>query len=154
MTEPRWLLDTNVLLRFYGASATQNSNTHLAVTSLILDGAKLYYTSQILAEFWNVSTRPELVNGLGRSLAETHAAASLVEENLLLAADSEATHREWRRVVIFHQVSGAQVHDARIVATMHINGIVNLLTLNTKDFRRYPSIIARTPQQYLASLEE
>ena len=41
-------------------------------------------------------------------------------------------------------VSGVQVHEARLVATMRVIGISNLLTLNVQDFRRYPDIEAVT----------
>jgi hypothetical protein len=34
-------------------------------------------------------------------------------------------HIEWRRVVTEHRVSGAQVHDARIVAAMLAHGITH-----------------------------
>jgi predicted nucleic acid-binding protein len=43
------------------------------------------------------------------------------------------------------QVKGAQVHDARLVATMLAYGITYLLTLNEVDFRRYPEIRVLTP---------
>ncbi len=34
-------------------------------------------------------------------------------------------------------VSGAKVHDARLVALMLVNGVERILTFNAADFRRY-----------------
>ena len=34
-------------------------------------------------------------------------------------------------------VSGVQVHDARLVATMIVHGVTHILTFNTSDFVRY-----------------
>lgn len=44
-------------------------------------------------------------------------------------------------------VSGVQVHDARLAATMKANNITYILTVNTGDFNRYYSegIIAVNP---------
>ena len=64
--------------------------------------------------------------------------------NSLFAADSEATHEEWRRIVVEARVSGIQVHDARMVASMRVRGIANLLTLNARDFHRFSGISVLT----------
>jgi hypothetical protein len=51
--------------------------------------------------------------------------------------------------VLAHAVSGAQVHDARLVAAMHVHGLTHLLTLNVPDFTRYPGITIVHPQTFL-----
>jgi predicted nucleic acid-binding protein len=63
-----------------------------------------------------------------------------------LLPDNVATYLEWRRLVVSHAVSGAQVHDTRLVASMAVYGVAYLLTFNTDDFRRYQSISVVTPQ--------
>ena len=47
--------------------------------------------------------------------------------------------------MIRHDVKGKNVHDARIVAAMNVNGITQLLTFNTADFKRFPGIILLAP---------
>jgi len=69
-----------------------------------------------------------------------------------LLPDNAATHYEWRRIVVFEKVSGAQVHDARLAAAMRVYGIPNLLTYNEKDFRRFTGITAISPLKLLQSL--
>ena len=129
-----WLLDTNILLRTTMRGDLGNFGVNTALSALFISSAKLHYTSQNLAEFWNVSTRPISANGFGLTVAEADQRTSLLETRFSLAPDSEAVHIEWRKLVVAHQVSGAQVHDARIVATMRVNNITHLLTLNNKDF--------------------
>jgi predicted nucleic acid-binding protein len=104
-----------------------------------------------LAEFWNVCTRPANRNGFGFSVAETDERAALIEAKFAFAADSDSTHQEYRRIVVAANVSGIQVHDARLVAAMRVHGIGNLLTLNVKDFRRFSGIKVLSPEEVLAS---
>jgi hypothetical protein len=64
-----------------------------------------------------------------------------------LLLDSPAIYQEWRQLVVSFGVSGVQVHDARLVAAMKVNGVTHILTFNTTDFVRYAStgIVAVDP---------
>jgi predicted nucleic acid-binding protein len=44
-----------------------------------------------------------------------------------------------------HSISGVQVHDARIVAAMHVHGVKRIITFNTRDFARFADIEAVHP---------
>jgi predicted nucleic acid-binding protein len=59
--------------------------------------------------------------------------------------DTPAVHMEWRRLLVDYRVSGVQVHDARLVAAMHVYGVKRILTLNTTDFVRFDDIEAIHP---------
>lgn len=50
------------------------------------------------------------------------------------------------RLIVAHQVSGAQVYDARLVRSMRIHGVKRILTFNEKDFAPYSDIEAIHPQ--------
>jgi len=67
---------------------------------------------------------------------------------MTLLPDSERVYREWRRIVLDYGVSGAQVHDARLAATMIVHGIRHILTFNAADFRRYDDLIALHPDSF------
>ena len=151
MPGPSYLVDTNILLRLVQPDSPEYGTIRQCTDGLWERGADLFYTSQNLAEFWNVCTRPADRNGFGFSVAETDERAALIESKFSFAADSEATHQEWRRIVVEAGVSGIQVHDARIVAAMRVHGIANLLTLNVKDFRRFSGITVLSPDEVLAS---
>ncbi len=71
-----------------------------------------------LAEFWNACTRPADRNGYGLTPQETDRRARLFEAKLRLVPDSLAIHQEWRKLLVVHNVSGIQVHDAHLVAAM------------------------------------
>jgi predicted nucleic acid-binding protein len=146
-----YLVDTNVLLRLAQPDSPEYEAIRQCTDLLWEQGAELFYTSQNLAEFWNVCTRPADRNGFGFSISETDERASLIESMCSFAQDSEATHREWRRLVVAAGVSGVQVHDARLVAAMRVHQIKNLLTLNATDFRRYSDIVAISPHDVLSS---
>jgi hypothetical protein len=69
-----------------------------------------------------------------------------MERYLVLLPDTLAIHEEWRRLLVTHAVTGVQVHDARLVAAMHVYHIPHLLTFNIGDFGRYPAITPQHPQ--------
>src|SRR5262249_55323950 len=139
------LTDTNILLRLSHRSDPDYTLIRSALRSLRLSGTPLCYTPQNLAEFWNVCTRPAQQNGYGLSIAETNRRAELIEGSFRLLPDDPRIHIEWRRLVVAHAVMGVQVHDARLVAAMHVHGITHLLTLDQRDFARYPSITVLHP---------
>jgi len=107
----------------------------------------LSFTSQNLAEFWNVCTRPAEQNGFGLSIAETNRRALVIESTFSFLADTPLVHTEWRRLIVTHSVTGVKVHDARLVASMIVHGITDLLTLDEQDFKRYSGINAMHPSQ-------
>ena len=70
----------------------------------------------------------------------------LLESRFRLLPDNERIHAEWRRLVVTCSVAGVQVHDARLVAAMLAHGVPQLLTLNDRDFARYPGISVVHPR--------
>jgi hypothetical protein len=79
------------------------------------------------------------------SVAQADRNARLLERLFQLLPDSEATHPEWRRLLVTHSISGVQVHDARLVALMNVHSVTRILTLNGSDFSRYSTIVAEHP---------
>jgi predicted nucleic acid-binding protein len=74
-----WLLDTNVLLRMSKSDDAHYATISGALRILVAQDARLCFTSQILGEFWNASTRPRDQNGFGLSIAETDRIAQAIE---------------------------------------------------------------------------
>jgi predicted nucleic acid-binding protein len=141
-----YLIDTNILLRWIKPDDRDYSLVTTAIDRLLRQGATLCYTSQNVAEFWNTCTRPLGQNGYGLSPQETDRRARLFEDRLRLLADSLAVHQEWRRLIVIHNVRGVQVHDARLVAAMHVHNVTRILTFNEADFARYSDIEALHPR--------
>lgn len=146
-----YLIDSNILIRWVQPSDPDYAVVESALDALARQGAILCYTSQNLAEFWNACTRPADRNGYGLTPQETDRRARLFEARLRLLPDSLSVHQDWRRLLVAHGVSGVQVHDARLVAAMHVHGLKRILTFNAKDFARFTDIEAQLPKDVLAN---
>lgn len=143
------LVDTNILLRITRRSDPQHKIIDAALARLAGQGTMLYFTLQNIAEFWNAMTRPLDRNGLGMSVADTEREVRAIEAGMSLLPDTEAVYREWRRIVVQHSVSGVQVHDARLAATMYVHGVSQILTLNVADFGRFDGLLALHPRSVI-----
>ena len=139
------LIDTNILLRMTRRSDPQHKIVDNALARLAGQGTALHYTHQNIAELWNTMTRPIARNGLGLTVADAEREVRAIERGLSLLPDSEAVYREWRRVVLQYAISGVQVHDARLAATMYVHGVNRILTLNVADFGRFDGLTPLHP---------
>jgi predicted nucleic acid-binding protein len=108
-----------------------------ALAQLVQDGEELCIFPQNIREFWNVATRPAGKNGLGFSISQVEAEVARIESAFKIQQDGLQVYREWRRLVLLHQVSGTEVHDCYIAAGMRVRKVERLLTFNTTDFTRY-----------------
>lgn len=145
MAENLYLVDSNVLLRWVRPNDETYSLVVSAIDAIIAGGGSLFYTSQNVGEFWNVCTRPKDRNGFGLSPLQTDALAKTFERELQLLPDSSAVHEEWRKILLTDGVSGAQVHDARLVAAMRVHRVHTILTFDQTDFARWQDIQALDP---------
>ena len=142
-----YLFDSNNFLRLAEKNSSQRQIVLYAVRKLRADNEIIYYTPQVLAEFWNVCTRPQSArSGFGLSIAQTERKANLIQKHFGLLPDNLATFTEWRKLVSDYKVTGVQVHDAKIVASMIAHNIQYLVTFNEKDFKRFPMITVLNPK--------
>lgn len=133
----RHLADTNILTRSL-AEAKSGSQTLLeSLDRLSAAGDAIYLAPQNLIEFWRVCTRSLQQNGLGLLPATADREVAKLEAIFRLLPEVPEIYNRWRVLVVAHSVSGAQVHDARLVATMLVYGIESILTFNGRDFQRY-----------------
>src|SRR5438309_9108601 len=135
--------DTGILLRLVDRADPQHAAVRASVRLIKQRGDVLVTTAQNIAEFWDVCTRPVTARGgFGLSVDETHKRLRLVERLIRVLPDSAASYSIWKQLILTHAVIGVQVHDARLVALLQVHGVTHILTLDTADFRRYPSITA------------
>lgn len=138
------VIDTNMLLRSSQRVHPQSAIAARATNILDSKNEDLVVLPQNIVEFWAVATRPLSVNGLGLTVNQT-----ILEVNrlsLLFELLPEVPiHDEWLRLVTKYQVLGKNVHDARLVAAMIVNGIDSILTFNVPDFARHSEIKALDP---------
>ncbi len=135
------LIDTSVLVRLANPHERLHSQAVEAVRQLQQRHLMPYLTPQVVAEFWNVATRPVEANGLGWSIEDVASCVFKLFETVYLLLDTRQSFYVWLYLVRTRDVRGKQVHDARLVATMLTHGVRFLLTFNGDDFQRYADLI-------------
>jgi predicted nucleic acid-binding protein len=143
----RYAVDTNILSRISQRDDPDNGLVKSTTRALVERGIGLCFTAQSLGEFWNVSTRPIGRNGYGLSPREANDHLAFIEGRYSLLADSLLVVRAWRKLLLEHQVRGAEVHDAHIAASLEVHGIQTLITFNVSDFKRFSRMTAVHPSQ-------
>jgi predicted nucleic acid-binding protein len=133
------LVDTNILLRTQFDKNTHVTGASRAFVDLRRRGERLATTVQNLAEFWNVSTRPESANGHGLTGAETLTRLQYFERAFTILPESSQSYTIWKQLIVTHDIRGKIVHDTRLVSVMMSFGIGKILTFNMRTlpvFRR------------------
>ena len=149
----QYLVDTGVLLRLFDRSDPVHNSVRQGLQLLRAASHSLAMSSQNIAEFWNVSTRPTSARGgYGQTVTTTERRVQFLERFGTIHLESTASYQAWRRLLVDHSIQGLSVHDSRLVALMETFGIKHIITLNVKDFARYPGIIALLPDDIGRSL--
>jgi predicted nucleic acid-binding protein len=133
-----YLFDTNIFLRLAEKHSTERPIILNAIRKIRRQNKTICYTPQVLAEFWNVCTRPASARGgLGLSIEQTERKVNLIQKHFELLPDTLSTFTEWRKLVADYRVMGVQVHDTKLVASMNVHKVEYLVTLNEKDLKRF-----------------
>jgi predicted nucleic acid-binding protein len=140
-----WAVDTNVLLRSTDVGDAAQPMAEAAVRAIRQSGESLSIFPQNLIEFWAVATRPLAHNGLGLSIEQSEAQLSNLKTLFTLLDDTPEIFSEWERIVLQYKVAGKQAHDPRLVASMKVHNLTQLLTFNISDFKRFTGITAIDP---------
>ena len=147
----QYLVDTGVWLRLFDRTDAEHANIRTALQRLRSGGHSFATCTQNIAEFWNVSTRPKTARGgYGKSVDVTERRVEFIERFATVLDDSPAAYQHWRTLLSQYQIQGTTVHDARLVALMHIAGIQNIVTLNVGDFARYQGLSISRPKDIAA----
>jgi predicted nucleic acid-binding protein len=107
-----YLIDSNILIRWVQPEHPDFQTVQHAVQHLEDSEDTPCYTSQNLAEFWNVMTRHADRNGYGLSPEGALIRAEILESKFRLLPDNVAVQKDWRKLLVSHCISGIQVHDA------------------------------------------
>lgn len=142
----RYLLDTNIVLRFCNPSDVQHRLVTDVISFLLAQGDECLLTAQIIIEFWVVATRPLEVNGLGWTTEQTRSRIDELCNRFPMLSDSSQIFTSWLDLVTSRKVMGKRTHDARIVAVMLTYGVTHILTLNPTDFALSSNITVVRPQ--------
>lgn len=141
-----YLVDSNILTRLVQKQSPHYPIARHAVILLRKQKEEICFIPQNLIEFWAVATRPFINNGLGLTISETQTEIKKFKRLFKFYDDESNIFLEWENLVIKYQVSGKNVHDARLVAAMLKHRMTHLLTFNMKDFKRFGEIVVVAPQ--------
>lgn len=143
MAAERLFLDTNVLLAASDGDRPEHENIVAAFnTDWPGSGVTLYLSGQVMREYLSVATRPRQVNGLGLTVPQARGNMRAFSARTRFLDETEAVATRLLGLAEERDVGGKQVHDANIVATMLAHGVISLITLNPRDFRRFDDLIA------------
>ncbi len=122
-----YLVDTNVMWRRFDLTDARQPLIKTALDRLILQGETPCITAQNLIEHQSLATRPLNVNGLGLTRHEANEKAREMEALFAFLVDTPNIYSHWRALMQTYEVSGRQVHDARLVAVMLAHGVTHCL---------------------------
>jgi predicted nucleic acid-binding protein len=140
------VLDANVLAYAANADAPQHTASRDLLEAASDPSITLYVTSQILCEFYSLITNPRRVAVVASPTeALSVLSAMLALPGLHVLPTPARAVAGWMQLLQRHPVTGADVFDLQIVATMQANGIQRIYTFNSDDFEVFPELAVVTP---------
>ena len=135
-------VDTNVLLRFILSGLKDPRDEQRCKDQLnryFGMGTELWISGQVIREFCVQATRRGKKQFLEVPLTSQQVVHRVVSFPKLfqIADETPAVREKFIELLDNHKVPSKQIHDANIAATMIVNDISTLCTLNRKDFNRY-----------------
>jgi predicted nucleic acid-binding protein len=140
------VLDANVLAYAVDVNAPQRAASRALLEAASDPLVTLYVTSQILCEVYSVITNPRRVAAVSSPTEALRIiSAMLALPGLQVLPTPARAVAGWIRLLQRHPVTGANVFDLQIVATMQANGINRIYTFNSDDFKVFPELVVLTP---------
>lgn len=144
------LLDTNVLIYAEQRKQPQHESAKLLRDQALKGEIPACISPQILTEFFSVMTNtgprgPE--DPLTPQEAADQVRKYYESENLTVIYPGAGIVERVLSLLEAHPVSGRDIHDLHLIATMLENGVKKVYTFNTKDFTPFSEIQVLTPPQ-------
>jgi uncharacterized protein len=133
------IVDANVLVYAMDADAPQHHASRTLLEAARDSSTTLYVTSQILCEFYSIVTNSRRVPRPRSSADAVRAISDLLVFLHVLPIPARAVEG-WLDLLRRHPVTGGDVFDLQIVATMMANGLQRIYTFNTDDFGMFPEL--------------
>jgi uncharacterized protein len=138
------IADANVLIYALDADAPQHAEARTLLEAARNGATILYVTSQILCEFYSVVTNTRRVSRPRSSAEALDAISELLTFLHVLPVPARAVEG-WMNLLGRCPVTGSDVFDLQIVATMQANDIQKIYTFNTGDFEVFSKLSVTTP---------
>jgi predicted nucleic acid-binding protein len=138
------VVDANVLVYALDVSAAQHAASRALLEAARARETTLYVTLQILCEFYSVVTNARRVSKPRLAAEVLGTVASLLNFLEVLPVPANIVG-VWLELLRLHPVTGPDVFDLQIIATMRANGVRRIYTFNVDDFKGYSELVAVTP---------
>jgi len=138
------IVDANVLVYALDADAPQHAAARALIETARDAPTTLFVTSQILCEFYSIVTNARRVLK-PRSPSDALSAISGLLAFLHVLPVPVHTVAGWLDLLRRHPVTGGDVFDLQIVATMQANGVQRIYTFNTADFEVFTELSVVMP---------
>ena len=138
------LIDANVLVYAMDADAPQHAASRALIESARDESTTLYITAQIICELYSIVTNARRV-AKPRSAAEAFIAISSLVAILQTLPVPVSTVDTLLGLIRRHPVTGGDIFDLQIVATMIANGVFRIYTFNVEDFKVFSELEVLRP---------
>jgi predicted nucleic acid-binding protein len=138
------LIDANVLVYAMDADAPQHSASRALLESARATSISVYVTLQTLCEFYSVVTNSRRVSK-PRSPADALSAISGLLSFVTVLPVPAMTVGGLLDLLRRRPVTGGDIFDLHLVATMKANGILRIYTFNRGDFEAFSELEVLTP---------
>lgn len=139
------IVDANILVYAMDADTPQHAASRALLIAARESSTTLYVTSQILCEFYSVVTNARRVSKPRPPEDAIQAISTLLAFLHLLPIPAHAVE-VWMDLLRRHPVTGGDIFDLQIVATMQAHRIDRIYTFNTEDFKVFSELVVLTPE--------
>lgn len=129
-------VDTNILLRATITQFPLHEQAKQLVNDQIDSAVELWISRQVIREYIVQATRPQSFMR-PMTIEQVEAQTTGIRALFHIADETEAVTDQLLELLKAYPTQGKLIHDANIVATMLVNQIDTLLTLNIADFKRF-----------------
>jgi predicted nucleic acid-binding protein len=138
------LIDANVLVYALDADAPQHSASRALLESARATSTAVYVTLQTLCEFYSVVTNARRVSK-PRSPSDALSAVSGLLSFVHVLPVPAITVDGLMDLLRRRPVTGGDIFDLHLVATMKANGVLRIYTFNRQDFEVFPELEVLAP---------
>lgn len=139
------LLDANILVYAVNEDSPYHTTAKNVIQSINSGKLAACLSCQVLAEFYATVTNPKKVRQPLSPEEASEAIEGYLESDISKLHPNETTLRLTLELAKRYQVTGLDIFDAQIVATMVQNRIKTIYTANEQDFNRFEEIEAVNP---------
>ena len=138
------MVDANVLVYAFDRRAPQHEASRALLEAGRTGATTLYVSSQVLCEFYSIVTNARRVLKPRSSMDSLTAIADILGFIRVLPVPITAIN-EVMSLLHRRPVTGGEIFDLQIVATMKLNAVKRIYTFNTQDFGPFPEIESLIP---------